>query len=306
MKIINFLIATLISISCYAQQNAFAPNGNLNAMNWNPAMTAPWNFMDVTLQYRQQWSGFENAPRTVFANAAIPIIDYSMSAGLGLMRDEAGPLVENSIRFNYAYHLEFGRRGGELSIGLNGLFSQFKLDNNRFIATDTDDQALVFSETSKISPNIGFGLFYKSVSKDDADETHFYIGAAAQQLLPSNLFFKNDNSSFNLERRLHGYGLLGAKFSSDYHSFEPFVWVNYALPNVYQIQLNLKFELTDIFWTTIAYHFDNTLNIQAGVILPMGNNYAFRIGAQGGYNIGQLSDVQKFSYEGIFQYLIYL
>jgi type IX secretion system PorP/SprF family membrane protein len=307
MKTFLYTLLVILPICGFSQQNAFAPQGDFNILHWNPGATAAWNTFEATARYRQQWSGFANAPRTILADVAYPFIDYSMSAGIGLMRDDSGPLSENSIRLNYAYHIELGRRGGELSFGFSGKLSQYQIRNDRFNAVDVDDDVLSISESSNTSGNADFGIFYKSVSKDDRNDSYFYIGVAAKQILPTELLFQTDDTAFSLNRRLHGNMILGARFYGGYnHSIEPTFWLNYAAPNLLNFQLNVKYELEDKCWISLAYQSDNTIALQAGLIIPFSNYYYLHVGGQGGFNIGQLSTSQKMSYDAVIKYVVYL
>ena len=306
MKTFLYTILVILPLTCFSQQNAFAPQGDFNILHWNPAATALWNTFETTARYRQQWSGFENAPRTILVDTAFPFIDQSMSAGIGLMYDESGPLSETGFRLNYAYHLRLGRRGGELSFGFSGVFSQFRIKDDRFIALDTDDNLLSLSEMSSINTNADFGIFYKSVAKDDRDDSYFYAGIAAKQLLPTELLFQTQNEPFSLNRRLHANMILGARLQNSDYFIEPTVWLNYAAPNLFNFQFNVKFEMEDTFWVSLGYQSDNTVAAQAGVIIPLSNYYYLHVGGQGGFNIGQLSTVQKLSYDAVIKYVVFL
>lgn len=272
---------------------------------WNPAMTASWNFMEFGANYRQQWLGFNKAPRTATAGIQFPFVAANMSVGGYLMHDEVGPLAYNSGAVSYSYKIRFNRGyGGQLAIGIMGSFGQYRFDGAQALATDPNDVLLLDGRSTAVQPNFGAGLYYTSRSGDDYDENFVFAGLAANQLLASDLTFGQSGNPANLRRALHANALLGARFHSSAGFAEPALWVRYATENVLHATLNFRYEMEEAFWAGLSYSTDQSVGLQAGFILTGGffQDGQLRTGVQGTYNIGQLGGFQGAGMEGYIAY----
>lgn len=256
---------------------------------WNPAMAASWNFMEFGANYRRQWFGFEDAPRTAAASIQFPFVEANMSLGGYLMSDQAGPLAYNGGALSYNYKIRFRRGyGGQLAIGIMGSFGQYRLNGAQTLAADPDDALLFEGRSTAMQPNAGAGLYYTSRSGDDYDENFLFAGLAASQLLASSLTFGGSGASANLRRALHANALFGARFHSAAGFVEPALWVQYAAENVLRATANIRYELEDAIWAGLSYSTDNSVGLQAGLIVSGGlfQGGQLRTGVQGTYNIG--------------------
>lgn len=267
---------------------------------WNPAMTAVWDYWELAANYRQQWVGFEDAPRTASLALQYPFPKVNTSIGGFFIHDETRPLQSNIVGFNYAYKLKPQRRkGGQLSLGLSATLQQFTIDGLDIVVTDDDDNALPRGELSAIVPNASVGVFYTSYARGDFDKSFFFVGLAANQLLPSDLKFKASGSVANFKRAIHANATLGYRAVKEGTFFEPSIWLNYSANNIFDANLSIKMERQDAFWAAVTYNTNQTLAVQLGYILVKGlpKDAAMRIGALGSYNIGSFGQARGVGYE---------
>lgn len=272
---------------------------------WNPAMTAAWDYWELGVNYRQQWTGFEGAPRTASISVQYPFLDDNMSMGGYFMNDEVSPITMNNIGLSYAYKMAFGARGThQLSIGLQATISQLYADGLELIINDEGDPLLPDGENNKISPNAGLGLFYTSVSKDEFDESFVFAGLAATQVLPTNLLLDQFGSEANLKRAMHGNATFGARIVEGDLFVQPSIWVNYSSGNVLNGTFAVLVEQRDAFWGGINLSTNKTVGIQAGMIVndEFTKDGNLRIGMLGSFNIGNFGKFRGLGYEAYIAY----
>lgn len=272
---------------------------------WNPAMTAAWDYWELGVNYRQQWTGFEGAPRTASISVQYPFLDDNMSMGGYFMNDEVSPITMNNIGLSYAYKMAFGARGThQLSIGLQATISQLYADGLELVINDEGDPLLPDGENNKISPNAGLGLFYTSVSKDEFDESFVFAGLAATQVLPTNLLLDQFGSEANLKRAMHGNATFGARIVEGDLFVQPSIWVNYSSGNVLNGTFAVLVEQRDAFWGGINLSTNKTVGIQAGMIVndEFTKDGSLRIGMLGSFNIGNFGKFRGLGYEAYIAY----
>jgi len=80
-KIIAILLTIFISFAGISQQLTFNSQYMLNQYLINPAAAGTKDYMSISTSFRQQWAGFNDAPRTQMLSAHSLIGD---NMGIGL------------------------------------------------------------------------------------------------------------------------------------------------------------------------------------------------------------------------------
>lgn len=144
----------------------------------NPAVAGISGQLCATGIFRQQWTGFDGAPKTGLFNAHMPLKKISSGIGLSAYFDQLGQQNSNFVRFSYSYHRKVGP--GTFGVGLSGGVLAHRLGNN-WIARDNpaDDTAIPLSGQSDSKFDLGAGLYYTSPT--------FWIGLSATHLTEPEL-----------------------------------------------------------------------------------------------------------------------
>src|SRR3569832_2766283 len=107
----RYLYWSFVFISCslvgLAQQLPFYTQHNSNGFLINPGSTGSKRMLDARINYRQQWAGFEGAPRTLSVGINSRLAKGKMGAGFSLIKDESGPIKKLSFGGSYSIHLLF-------------------------------------------------------------------------------------------------------------------------------------------------------------------------------------------------------
>ncbi len=302
------LIMVFFAIQCVAQQLPERSTNDSNAFIWNPAMTSVNDYWEVGAIYKQQWAGFDDAPRTITASFQYPFSDKNMSLGMYIMQDRAHPLTFNAIGFTYNYQVKLNiAKDDYLSIGLTGNYGEYRVDMKNVITSDGVDPLTPLDGSSMIIPNAGAGLFY-ATNKDKFDRNTLYLGVSGNQLLSSDLILDAEDQTINLERVPHANAIIGGSilFHSDTY-FEPSIWVDYASKNVVDLNIGARIEQENVFWAGINYATSQAASVQGGVILTDGafKDGQLRIGGLARYNLGRLGSSLGVGYEFYLAYRFY-
>lgn len=296
-----FLLLFLFPLSLAAQQLPHTMAFRSTMAGWNPAMTAPWSYMETQAVYHQQWLGFEGAPTTLLADIQAPLLAHNMSVGAQLLHDEQGPLRQTGISLSYAYQLKLSY-SQRLAIGIMANTSRFSFDATSLNADDPTDLLLGTMEGNEQKINFGAGIYYTSTDPEDYDEPYFFAGLAAQQVLPGELRFTTVNEEANLERSFHAFGVLGYHFEQRFSYLEPSVQILYAANNISHVQVALQYEQYDAFWVGLSLDSSFRTGLQLGYILPNVGAGSLRIGTMASYNISSRGQEQGMSLQALVGY----
>lgn len=217
--ILTAALACITSPGIRAQQLPHFSYFTYNYINYNPAVTGFTPCLEMRVGYRQQWTGFDGAPRTAFALAHGKLgVKRNYFHGLGgyVENDAAGPFSYTSLHMNYAFHLRLSK-GYTLSSGVGVGFSQNKIDFGKMLLENQlNDPAITNSINEFVFPQISMGFWlYKS--------TRFF-GFSIRQVRQSSIGDLQPNTL-----RRHMTFTYGAAYTmSEDLTFKPAVLLNYV------------------------------------------------------------------------------
>jgi type IX secretion system PorP/SprF family membrane protein len=209
MKKIVLTIALVASVlGADAQNRKHVANFSLFQQYFNPALTGYEGSM-VKTYYRNQWTGFEDAPKTIFASAELDLADLNAwkkddvlrssqqdgydrqqgakhAFGLAVMNDRFGPFTENQVQLSYGTRV---RLSESLSLrwGTAFTYSAQQLDASRLVTDQESDPE--FSNFNGQSAKVGkfdlnMGLMLTA--------ENFYLGYAMQDITKGKMSTGDD------------------------------------------------------------------------------------------------------------------
>jgi type IX secretion system PorP/SprF family membrane protein len=301
-----------LDINCQQLQSwsAIYENGYV----FNPALTAKWGFTEVSLSHRQDWSGFDNAPRTQFVGFQSPIAKDSTNLSIGgyILQDKVGPYRTIQAAGIVSYQIKpqlFSKESDVLAFGVKvGAKRNSFLPDNVTAYDGTDEDPLIVGGTSNgLHPSVDVGLYYSSISTVDSISatlpSHFYFGLAVRELLLQN----NVSLPFGIAKSVPHFNLHGGyrhvPLEKTYF-FEHTLFIDYALSKAWLASYNFRFEQMNKYWLSAGGASNGEVFWQAGVIVnrlsPLGwlvKDGALRIGAKGNYYLGQLGNYSGVGFE---------
>ncbi len=301
--ILTIIIISALSVTIsYAQQLPYSSQFNQSRAVWNPAATAYDTYMHTDLHMRQQWLGFDNAPRTGYASFEYPLLDYNMSGGAILSFDKTGPVSKIGLQLNYAYKLQgIFTREGQLSVGLGARFSQYTFDPSNAVVNEVEDPLLLGDRSSSFYPAATAGVFFISNPKMYDGGNVFFVGMSYSQVYAGNVLLNN----ISQDRYNHIFFEIGTRIQGYDSYFEPSLMLNYTSPELSTIIISGKYEMRDAFWAGLGYSSASDVSIQGGFILPeAGSRYAqLRLGVLANYGISDTASEFGLGFEAIVSYI---
>lgn len=154
------LFILLFTLPSLAQQDPQYTQYMYNMAVINPAYAGSREGISLGALYRNQWTGFDGAPRTFTFFGHSPV-GKNVGLGLSLISDQVGPVKETNAYTDFSYTLKLGGEH-KLAFGVKagltfhdiGLLSQVGPT-----LIDQGDEAFS-SDVNETTFNLGAGLFY--------------------------------------------------------------------------------------------------------------------------------------------------
>jgi len=293
-------IAWSFALPLFAQQQPLHTMFMHNKLLINPAYAGYHPYPALTAIVREQWLGFEGAPKTQSLSFHAPISQGRLGIGANLQRRSIG--VSSATTFDAIYDYRIPVGNGMLSLGVSA--------SGRFLQVDYSDPAVRTVQDVQLDPgvesisdnkflaNVGAGLYYYT--------PRFYLGLSSPRLMNADIDFERNNL-FVAREQAHFYGMTGMAFPLDHRmSFVPQVLVRYTQAAPVSVDLNLGIRWGDEHSAGITFRkggdkrqFLESIDFMASARILRG----LRLGAAYDFT---LSDLQQHSDGSIEVMLLYL
>ena len=259
-KIVVFTVATLTLVNPFkseAQQDYQVTHFMFDRLSINPAYAGINDQLCASGIFRNQWTGFDGAPRTGVINVHSPVEILRGGVGLTVFNDQLGAQNRSIARLAYSYHLNV--LGGRLGIGVSaGMFNQSI--NNNIIWTTPDgteaslDGSIPTAGASEMKPDFNFGLYYTT--------NNFYVGLSTTHVSEGQF------SDLKMDIKRHYWFVAGYEYKGLMNGdldLKPNILVKSELVST-QIDLNLIAEYRKMIWLGTTYRFQDAIAPMIGYI----------------------------------------
>lgn len=252
MKKTLLIIWAMITFSAAnAQLEPLSDQYLLNTLAINPAYAGSRDALSIAMLHRNQWTGFDGAPRTETLAIHAPMRGEKVGLGLLAMSDRAGIASTNTVTGNFAYRLRAGN--GIMSMGLGGgiTFAQNRWSD--LVSLHPDDALLPVTIDGYILPDFSLGIYYNTEK--------FFFGFS----LPMFLTHKFDPSShsFNLVNDYTEYNYFfngGTLLNlSSRWKILPSILIRFKPVSVPQADINAYVIYNDRIWLGTSYRSNRSL-----------------------------------------------
>lgn len=242
------LFCIVYTLAAKAQQD---PQYNLyqfNQMVINPAYAGARDAISVVASVRNQWSGFDGAPRTSCLSIHSPVLNKNLGIGLTLVNDKMGPRTMTGIYGNVAYIAKLTSKL-KLSLGVNAGYNRFQFDFTKLSFKDNESTSAYTSQLQTYGAlDVNTGLFLRSNS--------FFIGISGTHLFNSDVYSIKDTagrSIMSYRLRTHNFFTMGKSFKiSDNCIFAPTIMIR-SVNGRGNGDLNLNFFLAKKLWLGVFF-----------------------------------------------------
>ena len=234
----------------------------------------------ASFSYKNQWLGFEGAPKTLMGNVSGSIKNEGKHGyGVTVVSDQIGVTSNLSILLTYAYHLKINDK---LKLGL-GIQPGYIQNNVKLYDTrlaDVDDEVFtgnVLTENG-IDFSTGFNLY----------SDKYYLMAAVNHLLVDQLSL----ASYNARLEKNYNVIAGYKFAFEKKKIdlEPSVMVQYVKAAPVNITGGLKTTYDKTYWLGLSYNNSESVGLGLGYILKerlnLGYAYNMSLSELNSYHTG--------------------
>lgn len=254
-KLIITGIALGLSYLGFGQQLTFNSQYMLNPYLINPAAAGTKEKLNIATSFRQQWAGFNGAPRTQMMSFNMQP-NENMGVGAIVYNDITGPLRNIGVSGSYSYHLQVSDET-KLAFGLSLSMTQHILDANSFILHDEIDATLNTGTLKSLNPDGSFGMQYFG--------ENFHVGISVPQLIENKYKFGNNFEEIN--KHVRHYFLTGAyRFRINKElELEPSTLLKYAPAAPFQFDINTRLIYKESMWIGGSYRDKASLVALVGI-----------------------------------------
>ncbi|MFO0357901.1 MAG: type IX secretion system membrane protein PorP/SprF [Sphingobacteriaceae bacterium] len=202
-RFITILFLLVYASLIKAQQD---PQYNLyqfNPLVINPAYAGARDGLSGAANVRNQWVGFDGAPKTSVLSVHSPILNKNIGLGLTVLSDKIGPRNMIGVAGNFAYILKLNEKW-KLSFGLSAGYNRFQFNYNQLTFKTMDNTSVGVNDLSRGALDFNSGIYLRTNT--------FFFGFSATHMYAKQLFkidLKDTSSVANqLSYRLHTHNFM--------------------------------------------------------------------------------------------------
>jgi type IX secretion system PorP/SprF family membrane protein len=273
-RMLTVLLPVMLPGLAPAQQQPLISQYTVNKFLVNPALAGATGYTDLNLTARQMYTGFENAPRSIFFSANTRLLEdihilkrqkveknttrasRVKNIGIGgvLFNDRNGIISRTGMQLTYGYHINFDSKY-QLSFGLSFTGYQFRIDDENVLILDPGDPLLASNKKHFFVPDANAGIYFTGRG--------FYSGLSITELLGSSIKL-GANKFENYQTLRHFYLITGYKFAASQQVYLEPSFLARVTVNRVQIDLSTKIFYQKNYWLGITWRTNNTLAAMAG------------------------------------------
>lgn len=273
-----------------AQHTPLTSQYLFNGLLINPAYAGSRDALTANMTWRNQWVGFEGAPRTQVISVHSPLKRRKVSLGLLLLNDAIGVTTQTGIYTNYAYRLRFKKAKLQLGFGagvsmLRGDWTSVRLDESGDATYATDSRGV-------LRPNFSAGGFYWTKK--------YFVGVSMPFILAH--IYDQSADKWTITARTSQFQPM--IFAGMVHAFskelklKPTVLLRYQVASGPQVDLNANLVLKERIWAGVSWRSSDAV-VFSMEVLPTPQ---WRIGYAYDLGISKLSPYHGGSHEIMLQY----
>ena len=310
-KLLIISILCLLSHKGQSQQQFVFTNYLMNEYYYNPAIAGMKDVHLANVGFRKQWSGFDNAPMTMYANYYGSFKNQRKHGyGASIINDRSGLVSNTGFLVNYVYHLRLNDKQ-KLAFGVKPGFQQYNIRLYDAKLADEGDPQLTGNVLSTgafdfqaglnwysdkffvmVSMRQMFGKAIKFTGFNDGLAKHYTFIAGYNWNLTKKKNQATDSTATNLtEGTLTDTSTTNGEIKKKKKDFilSPVFMLNYVSPITPQACFMLKATYDNKYWAGLSYRSQDALGISVGIVIKG----RFQIGYS--FDYGMFSDIQKYN-----------
>ena len=258
---INIFLISKLS----AQQDLMLTQYMTTLQPTNPAYVGTTGHLNATAISRDQWVGFEGAPKSQLLIINSPFIKNNIGVGGMVVRDKVGPVVQTSMFIDFAYNFNITEKV-KLSMGLKSGLNIQNPDLSELNVLDQNDPSFDYTNNIELLPNFGFGMYLYSEK--------YYLGVSTPELI-KNSYDGISNALVEGGEERHYFFIGGTVFDiGSSWKMKPSFITKVVKGAPLSVDLTTSMIYNDKLWLGAMYRFGDAV----GVIVQYQINNQFRFG----------------------------
>jgi type IX secretion system PorP/SprF family membrane protein len=291
MKIKGYIIVGMLALSAFAvaQQQTLYTNYLLNQYLYNPAYAGVDDGTKFNMGYRNQWAGFDGAPKTFMVSGYGKLKKKpNMALGGIITTERIGLLQRTAFYATYSYHLKINKKAAiNFGLGVGGIQHKVRVYDAR--PYDQDD-AFLSSDVLRglaFDANAGFYFYTKN----------FFLGFSDQQMPNAKILWDNSKG----RNTNHFYAYTGYNFNlNPLWVIQPTILLRSNSPAPYAMEYNARVIYDEMIWAGLSYRHKSSMCFMVGCKIQKQLSFGYS------YDL-TTSAIQKYStgsHEIILSYLV--
>ncbi len=253
-----------------------------NSLAFNPATAGIEEEIPIRLNFRQQWTGLEDAPYTQTLSSHA-FTGRNLGLGLVIYNDVAGPSRNTGLQASVARHFAIDEDAKRwFSFGMSMLLYQYKFDVRRLRTDVPNDPAVdaLARQNGRLVPDVSAGVY--------VNDANGFVGLSCMNLMEtkSDIFISPDNRN-TIERAY--YLFAGYRFPiNDAFALEPVTLVKVTESAAWQADVMLRAHYNNI-WGGLAWRTGDAAAALVGMRIDMFSfsySYDYPVSDIGQFNKG--------------------
>ncbi|MDX2414513.1 MAG: type IX secretion system membrane protein PorP/SprF [Bacteroidales bacterium] len=289
-RTLHIAILLLFSLTASGQLQPLLEQYALNGLAINPAYAGSQDALSLGIYNRNQWVGFEGAPKTFTFSAHTPLRDKKVGLGIMVVADRHGTKSETGLIANYAYRIELKK--GMLALGIAAGFSNLSTNTELIRYTDPGDNLILNPGVHALLPEFSFGAYYNSEK--------FFAGFSMPLMLDHTFNETSGKYKIGMHPKHSNYMLLAGYLFRASNDIElmPSILFKTNPGNDTQADLNINMIFREKFWVGTSIR----TNKNMAFMVQFQANSQLRIAYSYAYEFSELSTYQKGSHEVMLLY----
>jgi type IX secretion system PorP/SprF family membrane protein len=253
----------------------------------------------VGASMRSQWVGIKDNPKTQLLHGET-LTDGGLLTGGYIINDQVGRVGTTGIYGKAGFVISSDPEVLGLSLGLTAGLVQYRIKTDNLPEKFAIDP-LLQANTAALYPDIGAGVYYYQKIGYGSDKDILYGGISIPQVFGLKVTFRDDTKKdkFDFNRTQHFYGTLGyiKRLNDEFSFIEPSVWVKYTPNAPLNIDINFRYQISNLFWIGAGYNTAEMVNAEAGFLINMSDAQTLKIGYAYGMPFSKQSPYTAASHE---------
>lgn len=279
-KSLALLFLFVVAKIAFSQHSNQYSQYMFNGLAINPAYAGANKALNITLLHRNQWTGFDGAPKTTTLSVHTPLPNKKLNVGVNFVSDKYGVTNKNIFNGIFAYKISFKK--SSLSFGVLGGLDITRNNWDQINTTTGGDVVFEGQAQKTATPLAGVGLYYLA--------NNYFVGLSS----PSLIQFGNNTKNVYNPMILNGGCIL--KYS-DVVVFKPTVLVKYINNSPIECDLNLN-----AYYKNFGLGFSYRTNDAVVFLLTYSINDQFSIGYSYDLTLSKLKTYNNGSHEVMLKY----